>query len=794
MFFVHALKDYVDQLNDLVLVLNENFTVFTFLKASFLYLIDSIKFVLFYILSCKWLTDFIELPCTFKDNYIAIIEGKNILESELNPSFFEFLETKTLSENSFVTGFLNGFFLALPFSVPHLLALRAFLINGLVAGIYSAAGILLAQFSFFVCVFLGFEFLLTPFLSFEPFNYILGFVIVVNVLYNMVHKPNLEVLNKSQSSLLLSFFGLNFLLTWTEQTSFFQYFGNLTMSGFPTLLQGAGESYQISGFFNFFLPTFLYLIGLLIASVLWTLFFGFLFTLLRNFVSRILTIPFMLLNEKINNFLFVCTFTLCLTSIPYYGFDYLVSTPLGFISQDKTLDFLKTKPYYQVNDPQQNLPWVEFFINPVPFDRPSQMEPKCEKSCLKTFEDVSVEPENTWKNRVTLRASVQVKSSRQMKSNKIESPEEKNAFRTNYYKLTDISGKANILQIEKNIDLIASKLFNSISYDYYNDLNTESANTRKKFREKFYKNPVYKTFVHLDMIGFLQGQPKSYNLTPKQEADLYKRRFILENYLDSIQNYKTLVLKKKQHNSYAEKIYNQQFKGSLDIVRHFFLISLTSNVNNSLESQKVLKFDQPLYKTSLKNVNPLLHEELDPAFSQNSLQQMQETNATPFYIGWDGSLRKFLVKKAGTPGIPFGKEAFSNTNSQNLPTGFPTYLAFQSWPVNLTQENLEKKTKASIPYIPLSEEQILQVTQLLGIQNTAKKAILKKTNLLQKQNLPFYNWNYCLVTQLNDANLPKNLSNYIDLGNTPPPQFSGFAWPGTTLAFSDVANLVLKQK
>jgi hypothetical protein len=38
------------------------------------------------------------------------------------------------------------------------------------------------------------------------------------------------------------------------------------------------------------------------------------------------------------------TFVFCLTSIPYYGFDYLMSNPLGFFSQDKSLTWSNTKP------------------------------------------------------------------------------------------------------------------------------------------------------------------------------------------------------------------------------------------------------------------------------------------------------------------------------------------------------------------------------------------------------------------------------------------------------------------
>jgi hypothetical protein len=56
MFLTTALKDYIDQLNDLSLSLNDNFTLFTVFKYSLFYILDSIKLFFVYILSFQWLT------------------------------------------------------------------------------------------------------------------------------------------------------------------------------------------------------------------------------------------------------------------------------------------------------------------------------------------------------------------------------------------------------------------------------------------------------------------------------------------------------------------------------------------------------------------------------------------------------------------------------------------------------------------------------------------------------------------------------------------------------------------
>lgn len=46
---------------------------------------------------------------------------------------------------------------------------------------------------------------------FEPFNLLLGLFLLVNLLYTMIHNPNMKILNFSQKNknILLKLFGLN---------------------------------------------------------------------------------------------------------------------------------------------------------------------------------------------------------------------------------------------------------------------------------------------------------------------------------------------------------------------------------------------------------------------------------------------------------------------------------------------------------------------------------------------------------------------------------------------------------
>lgn len=802
MFFANALKDYADQLSSLNVFFLDNSNFFNFFSILFIYLFDSVKLGLMYIISFQWLTNFIELPCYFKWNYISILKGDNLAALDyVNPTFFEFLEPKTIPSNPFLMGIFNSFFLALPFSVPHLLAFRAFLINGLPAGVISVAGTLLGQFAFFVCVLFGLESVLIPFLTFEPFNYLLGFILVINILYNMAHNFNRQILNLKHSQdikILANFFFLNFVLAWTEQTSLFQYFGNLTANGLPTLLQGTENS--LTTFSSYFLPNTFYLIGLLFGSVIWTAFFGFLLTILLNRVSQIFQIPFFFLMPKIHKLLLVLTFTFCFTSIPYYGFDYMVSAPLGFLSQDKAFNFLKAKTYYAVSLGQDAVA-NEQTINPIPFDRPSQMENSFKPEFfIYSFEDTSVDSENFWKNKTYRDPSNSIsqttKKSKTTKSLQGEKLRDEKDFINNFYKsssaLLQIKPEKAIQGLEVDVDKLARKLFSPVAYDYYNvvksPLDEDKKAVRQQFKERFYKNPVYKALVNIDMIGFLQGQPKNYNLTAKEEEFLFTQRILLQNYLNSIGQYKNFSTKNTSHASYAEKVYNHQFKGSLDLVRQYFLISLasTNDLNKTENLEKVLKFDQPLYKSTLSEVNPFLHEELSLNLQNNEKIEAKPPliDSTPFYIGWDSWLRKFLVKNSCIPGLPLGTEALPTISKNAVSWKYPTYLSFQSWPTNSLDLKKLVDKKVSLPYTPIAKEKVPTFFDFLGFQSlkSTKKSTPVDKNLLIQKNLPTYDWKWVL-TSLN-LDLPsksvveKNVKPYIDLGNTLPPQLDGFSWPG----------------
>ena len=794
MFFINALKDYVDHINYILFNLNENFTIFVFLKSFFLYIFNSLNLVFFYICSFKWVNDFIELPANFKHNYIAILEGKNLfettLEIELDKNFFSFFEYTSLNSKNFFIGFLNSFFLVLPFSIPHILAVRSLIINGIPAGICSTLGIIFGQFVFFSFILFGFEFLITPFLMFEPFNLLLGLFLLVNLLYDMIHNPNMKILNFSHEnkSILFKFFGLNFILSWTEQTSIYNYFGNLTINNSSNLLE-INDNIQYFFFNNIF-----YLFGILLGSLIFMLLFGFLIIKISNVISNNLLskTPFIILNERIHYISLTIITILCFNNIPYYGFDYLIYGPLGFIYEDSFLDNNLPKVVYNsFKRSKDKPPFITISTNPLNFDK-SDLIKKEPKTFLK-YEQYSLQSETFWKNRNYLRNDQRNSSRKQIKSNE-KNNFKKIQFEVPNYETPNLELYSTKLQKKENaIEEIFTQLFRNDIYLGYQDANSKNqvkqVQIHREFREKYYNNPVYKALINLDMYPFLLNQPKSYNLTIDDEVDLFKRRLILQNYLNTIQDYKKLIKTNKE--SYGEKVYNQQFKGSLSLIRHFNAINLNFDFNKSNDfistqlNKKVLKYDQPQYNNFSNENKIFLHEELNK-INLDSSKYMILNNTAPFYIGWDTSLRKFLIKASYVPeNLQSGDSSFYfEKTDKNLKYKYlPTYFSFQSWSPAIETIKKDGNLIFKLPSLELSFEQLENFKKILqfdinknntsrNLKASTNKVINKQTGDYLLNRLPNYNWYWA------KSKLDSKSKKYLELGETLPSKLDGIAWPG----------------
>lgn len=192
---------------------------------------------------------------------------------------------------------------------------------------------------------------------------------------------------------------------------------------------------------------------------------------------------------------------------------------------------------------------------------------------------------------------------------------------------------------------------------------------KRVIKRKFYINPVYRNLLNLDIDSFLGRQKKAYKLASNQEHSLYNKRQMLAKYYNWLRYYqpfqKTVQLRYEipESRSFIDRIYHQQFKGTLKVARRLFSVTFDPQVND--ENRRVLTYDQPLYKEKddHASINPFLHEQLaddnqdekvqhthgDTSESESELEDVQnspfieETFSSPTYAGWDENLRKFVV-------------------------------------------------------------------------------------------------------------------------------------------------------
>nr|YP_009367581.1 hypothetical chloroplast RF1 [Pseudocharacium americanum]YP_009367670.1 hypothetical chloroplast RF1 [Ignatius tetrasporus]ARK14618.1 hypothetical chloroplast RF1 [Pseudocharacium americanum]ARK14707.1 hypothetical chloroplast RF1 [Ignatius tetrasporus] len=808
------------------------FTIQTCVYETLLYILNSLKFVFFYILSFQWLRDFSYLPILIpKINHAILSENYafDFLLENYDASLFSFLQTAFYTNNKFFIGLLNSFFLCLPISTTQIIYLRRLLIQGYPAGIMAGLGIILGQCAFIASVIFGARFLIVPWLSLEPLQYILGLVLILSTVYDIVHnKKETRQIRVSEKRLLLKYFLINFCLTWTEQTSFMQFFGNLTFGPNPTIF----EVSTALNTWSYYWTHFNYLFGILLGSFIFISFFGFLFIQLMKLIYQKF---FLFFEDKFQHRVNYCLIALMLafsmSSIPYYGLDYLVSGPLGFVYQDKALQKINlrtdlpdigahftrlssTPPpplridlsifnqesYPKKNRGIDNLPNFitdedlnfdgEFFINSEDF-LPEKTSSKDmteritnnlnldkKKSLAKTQlspidqSSISSSESNNQLGDLGDLASLdrsdsvgrekqvsddlssnqfeqrrrQLKTDSELKDSWVEKHLNERFFKNYDYSnsiysdssndLTSQSSKKSLIKqpLDSPVDTNFFLKFETISFQNSFNQQIYDFNVRKFLKDKFYSNPVYKTLLNLDIDLFLSRQPVFQFLSPEEEKTLFNYRLILTKYYDSLREYQKISYNEEFQDlfngskSYINRVYNQQFKGTLNILRRLFYVSLdelsSDNLLNdkaknlqtpaSIKNSIILKYDQPLFKEFNYENNLYIHEELlnnnrkmtltnrplklmseahsetserselkTNSTNQNQLNEahsnlvskeltkgqqskyIQETNPYPFYVGWDEQKRKLLVTNRYFPKQIAGMQI--NRENLNIP-------------------------------------------------------------------------------------------------------------------------------
>lgn len=341
---VSSVKDYVEIVHKLIET-DSNFKITNYSEIGPIisYSLIVLKDFFFNIISLNWLKIVWDLPVIIPDINSAMISEISVLDGYLHNTFnfldkpISYGETNTFiySFEKFSIGLINSLFLCIPTGTSHLITLRRFVIQGLDAGYIAGLGSICGNILWIGSVVLGCRFFVIPWLSLDIFRYILGFILLIKYMWESYNEKKIDITTNSAKQ---KIFLLNFLLALTEQTSVYPFISNLSIGSDSSLF----ESFPANNYLEFYSIHGAYILGLGIGCLsllhftcwfwenpafkiyMWAISS---FKISTNFYYKTLNFTFLYL-----------TMICAISNIPYYGIDYTLTNPLGFVQDDRILD------------------------------------------------------------------------------------------------------------------------------------------------------------------------------------------------------------------------------------------------------------------------------------------------------------------------------------------------------------------------------------------------------------------------------------------------------------------------
>lgn len=762
MSYIQVIRDSIETLTNSNSIDFSNFNSFNIVQYSLLFFFQNIKILVLNFFSFSWIKNFIQFPIYIPQINESILREQFFFENfnSINPYF----QDQSLNTNKLFIGFLNGLFLALPCSCSNLIFIRRFLIQGKIAGFFALLGNIIGQVFFIGAILFGFRELIFPFVTFQPFLFVLGIGVLVRTLYFMIHEKGFKQINISEKSSLIKIFLLNFFLIWTEQSCVYQFLGNINFGPESTILEG----FFSSNFQNFFLIHVTYLSGIFLGGIFFNLIIVYILQNCAEFIQlrfRILKSSFLISSNFI---LLSAILTLSFSSIPYYGLDYLLTSPLGFIPQDK--NFRNTIfSQYNIKDPVGMFGYFSLNMDTSTYGRGLYFK----EPGFESFEELNYSGEyanfirqgyiplfTQYKKQASKFTDLLIQKKndandyKEYLKKKKESYNETEFFSYPTFYIMDENFNPS-LYFERRYDWNYKKLQNlpfKMTVErglnrlfFRDDFFITSPKISKIVKKKFYSNPIYKFLLNTDIDFFLNRDLNVSNSI--DEKKLHKKRLIINRYTDSLRFYTLLPYANEFQyffngtKSFADRIYNQQFKGTLKIVRRLFSISFYSINEN--KNNIILKYDQPLFTENQTRKN-LYHEELSSNKNPNDVF-IELVNQSPFYLGWDDSLKKIILTNRT---LPKNKSLFENRLNDNK-------IEFSVWPVKLN--NLGDKNKLLFDNLNTMQNNKFDLSALFEYLDPY-------TGIGYYKNVP---------TSINNILIPG-----VDIF---PPNRSGFLWPGSSI-------------
>jgi hypothetical protein len=348
---VTSVKDYVDVVHALMYhdpMWSEVMTSYVDPGAILTYSLLFCKELLIKLFTFGWLPNFPSLPSLIPEVTRSMLTELSVFDTPALrfPNMFTFLETPIsygpqnivfYSLEKFIIGLFNSLFFCLPTSLAHIICMRRFVMQGVDAGYLAGLGTIAGNLVWISCIVLGFRWVVIPWIHLDMLRYAVGTAIVLKYLWDSYRDRRVVLTAVDEYKA----FMFNFVLSFLEQSMVFPFIGNLSIGSDSTLI----ESFPTDHVVSFFLVHFAYLGGLLVGSL--TLLQAacwfweepaFRFYMWAMSTFKISTLTY----YNICNFFFLyASMFFAMANLAYFGTDYLLTKPLGYVPQDRLLRSLE---------------------------------------------------------------------------------------------------------------------------------------------------------------------------------------------------------------------------------------------------------------------------------------------------------------------------------------------------------------------------------------------------------------------------------------------------------------------
>ncbi len=325
------LKEFTDLLSDISTNRGfiDNFPKDVLLQQLFYFSFKALGSGIVYLLTFQWLRDFSYLPLVAPEINTASLFGENWLDSPTS-HLFSFTSIPKQATDELIAGFINSFFFSLPFSLPHLISIRRLLSQGTVAAAASVLGVIGAHSLFLIAVIYGLRFLIVPYFALESLNYVIAILVTAVIIKEMVQQKGIKIVPLSDTTSLLKIFLSTFLLTWCEETTVFHTFKNLTLNAQNTYL----DLYPFTSGLYWFITHTTYFLAFLVGNCVFSILFYYLILTSVEFIRSLTGFTYPKMVRLLNKVLICGIVAFSLSSLPYYGLDYIFTRIAGFLPED----------------------------------------------------------------------------------------------------------------------------------------------------------------------------------------------------------------------------------------------------------------------------------------------------------------------------------------------------------------------------------------------------------------------------------------------------------------------------